>query len=170
MVAWVIDSPQAVGNQPITDTSSTARHPVGTIVQAHDADGTLGGGEFIYLKGVASTVVGSIVNYNTAAYQTALGYIGENRPSGMAVAMSVNTANLFGWYQISGLTVAAKSSAVSFAAGAAVAVGSSSGLAVATLSGQELQGCVVAVVASAAAGRTSVTLMLNRVRQQGRVS
>ncbi len=170
MVAWVIDSPHLAGGQPITDTSSTARHPVGTIAQAHDADGSLGGGEFIYLKGVASTVVGSIVNYNTLAHQTALGYIGENVPSGMGVAMAATTANLFGWYQISGIAVAAKSSAVSFAAGAKVAVGSSSGLAVATLSGQELQGAVVAVVASAAAGRTTVSLLLNRVRMQGRVT
>ena len=46
-----------VGSQPIADTSTTKNHPLGTIVTA--VDPTLGGGEFIYLKGVASTVVGT---------------------------------------------------------------------------------------------------------------
>jgi hypothetical protein len=170
MVNWVIDTPTAVGGQPITETSTTQRHPAGKIVAGHDADGTEGGAEFIYLKGVGSTIVGSIVNYNTLAFQTALGYIGENRASAMAIAMSANVANQWGWYQISGVAIAAKASTVCLVAGFAVGVGSTSGLAIATLSGQELQGAVVAVTASAAAGRTTVKLMVNRPHNQGRVT
>jgi len=150
----------------LTDFGTTALFPLGTITKGKDP--TYGGGEFIYLKGCASTVAGSVVNWNGATHLTALGYIGENIPGPLAVAMSACVASNYGWYQIGGIAIAAKSSAVSFAAGAAVAVGSTSGLAVATLSGQELQGAVVAVVASAAAGRTSVPLLLNRPHNQGR--
>lgn len=156
------------GAQPIANTETTQKHVLGTIVRAWDP--TYGEGEFIYLLGVASTTVGSIVNYKGTTWATALGYVGENRPSPMAVAMSANVASQYGWYQISGNAVAAKACTVSFAAGAAVAVGSTSGLAVATLSGQEIQGAVVSAVASATAGRTTVTLMINRPQSQGRIS
>jgi hypothetical protein len=84
--------------------------------------------------------------------------------------MSANVANQYGWYQISGLAVAAKACTVSFAAAAKVAVGSSSGLAVASLSGQEIHGAMVSAVASATAGRTTVTLVINRPANQGRVT
>ncbi len=170
MVAWVIDSTYAVGSQPLTDTSTTQRHPLGMIVAGHDQDGTLGGAEFIYLKGVASPVVGSIVNYKATSFQTALGYAGELVPCPYAVAMSANVANQYGWYQISGIATAAKASTVSFAAAAKVAVGSSSGLAVATLSGQEIMGAFVSAVASAASGRTTVQLVVNRPHNQGRIT
>ena len=46
-----------IGMQAIADTSSTQQHPLGTVVRAVDA--TYGAGEFVYLKGVASTAVGS---------------------------------------------------------------------------------------------------------------
>jgi len=164
-MAYTTDRP---GGQQIADTSTTQNHPLGTIVKGWDP--TYGEAEFIYLKGVASTTVGSIVNYKGTTYQTALGYAGENVPGPLAIAMSANVANQYGWYQISGLAVAAKASTVSFAAAAKVAVGSSSGLAVATLSGQEIFGAMVSAVASATAGRTTVTLVVNRPHCQGRVS
>lgn len=157
-----------IGHQPITDTVTTAQHPLGTVIKA--VDSTYGEGEFIYLKGVASTTVGSIVHYNTTSYQTALGYAGENVPSPLAIAMSANVASQYGWYQISGIAVASKACTVSFAAKAKVAVGSSSGLAVASLSGQEILGAFVSAVASATAGRTTVALVVNRPCQQGRVT
>jgi hypothetical protein len=160
--------PALVGHQPIATTDTVQNHPLGTIIQAHDP--IYGAGEFIYLKGVASTVVGSIVNFKGTTYQTALGYAGENVPGPLAVAMSANVASQYGWYQISGLAVAAKACTVSFAAAAKVAVGSSSGLAVASLSGQEIQGAMVSAVASATAGRTTVTLVMNRPALQGRVT
>ncbi len=162
----------AIGNvvipQGIHETSTTQKLPLGRIVTAEDP--TYGVGEFIYLKGVASTTVGSIVNYRTTSYQTALGYVGENVPSPMAVSMSANVASQFGFYQISGIAVVSKACTVSFAAGAKIAVGSSSGLGVATLSGQEIMGAVVSAVASATAGRTTVQVVLNRPHNQGRVS
>ena len=157
-----------VGCQPIADTSTTKQHALGTIVRA--VDPTYGEGEFIYLLGVASTTVGSIVNYKGTTYATALGYAGENVAGPLAIAMSANVASQYGWYQISGLAVASKSSGVSFAAAAKVAVSSSTGLAVATISGNEIQGAMVSAVASAASGRTTVALVINRPHNQGRVS
>jgi hypothetical protein len=48
-----------VGMQDIADTSTTQNHVLGTIVQAKDIASTAyGSGEFIYLLGVASTVLG----------------------------------------------------------------------------------------------------------------
>jgi hypothetical protein len=110
MVNWVNDSQESAGGQPITATSSTARHAVGSIIRAHDADGTLGGAEFIYLKGVASTVVGSLVTWDGASagvptYQTALCPSTANLAQPVAVAMSANVAGQFGWYQLSGNAV-----------------------------------------------------------------
>lgn len=148
-----------VGSQKIADTSTTQLHPLGTIVRAKDA--TLGEGEFIYLLGVASTVVGSIVNYDGAGFQTALdtaAVTGPSRP--LAVAMSANVASQYGWYQISGLAVATKANTVSFADGAGL--GSASGLAVAVATGTVLQGAVVRTVASAKSDVTTVAIAINR--------
>lgn len=90
-----------VGSQPIADTSTTANHTLGTIVRAQDP--TYGAGEFIYLKGVASTVVGSWVTYNQDDNSTAL--LAANAIGPVAVAMSANVASQYGWYQISGKAV-----------------------------------------------------------------
>lgn len=149
---------QRVGWQQIADTDTVQNHPLGTIVTAFD--GTLGGGEFIYLLGVASTVVGSIVNYDDA-YQTALDTAAVSGPSRpLAVAMSANTASRYGWYQISGLAVATKADTVSFADGAGL--GSAAGLAVAVATGTVLQGAVVRTVASAKTGVVTVPIAISR--------
>lgn len=168
MVNWVNDSSFSAGCQPITDTSTTARHPVGTIITAHDADGTYGGAEFIYLKGVASTTVGLVVGYNSTTYTTALGALGRNLPHPVAVAMSANVANQYGWYQISGIAVVAKSSATSFAANAALGLlTTGTGLVAATASERQIHGALVMTVASAASGRTTVTIICNRPHMGG---
>jgi hypothetical protein len=92
-----------LGAQPIADTETTqnAAHPIGTIVRA--VDPTYGPGEFIYLKGVASTVVGSWVLINADDWTTSLLAANDRGPVG--VAMSANVANQYGWYQITGKAV-----------------------------------------------------------------
>ena len=67
-----------VGTQPIASTSTSQKQALGTIVQADDP--TYGSGEFIYLKGLDSTVVGSWVT----------------------LAMSICVTGEYGWYQIHG--------------------------------------------------------------------
>lgn len=98
---YVIQEPQA-GFQPIAVTDTVQNHALGTLVNATDP--VYGGGEFIYLKGIGSTVVGSMVDYDeylgTTALSPATGGIGQ-----VAVAMSANVANQYGWYQIQGSAV-----------------------------------------------------------------
>ncbi len=150
----------------VADDDYTDVVPLGTIITA--VDPTLGGGEFIYLKGVGSTVVGSIVNYDND-FQTALdttATAGPSRP--LAVAMAATVANTKGWYQISGLAVAVKANSVSFADGAGL--GATAGLAVAVATGSVIQGAVVRAVASAKSNVTSVAIAINRPHDPSDVS
>lgn len=150
-----------------TETAQAADIPLGTIARA--VDPTYGPGEFIYLPGIGSTAVGSLVTYNTVSWTTALAAVGTNKPQPIAVAMSANVANQYGWYQISGMAVCKKTCTVSLAANAAVGV-LTTGLLAGTGSGKEIEGALVAAVASATAGRTTVTVVMNRPRMQGRVT
>ena len=96
-MAYEITDPVA-GSQQIAATSASQRHPLGTIVEAKDA--TRGTGTFMYLSGLASTAVGEWVIYNQDDYSTTLLPAGG---TGMvAISMSINLANFFGWYQIGG--------------------------------------------------------------------
>lgn len=156
-----------VGAQPIADTSTTQNHNLGTIVRASDP--TYGQAEFIYLKGIGSTAVGSVVTYDTSTFLTTLSAVGGNIARPVAIAMSANVASSYGWYQISGIAVVKKQCTVSLAAGAAVGV-LSTGLIAGTGSGKEILGAVVHAVASATAGRTTVQVVVNRPHKQGRVT
>lgn len=163
-MAYTID---LCGGQQIADTSTTKNHPLGTIVKGWDA--TYGEGEFIYLLGVASTVVGSPVTFDAVTYQTTLAAAGTNLPRRLAFAMSANVASQYGWYQISGMAVASKAASICCVAGAAMAV-KTTGLISKSGSGKEISGCLCAATASAATGRTTVLLSIDRPSMQGRVS
>lgn len=83
--------------QAIAENSSTQKTTLGRRVNCYDD--TLGWGEFIYLKGVASTAVGSCVTFDEAGLTTlavanAVGQVGT--------AMSACVADEYGWYQIYG--------------------------------------------------------------------
>lgn len=99
-----------IGAQTIASTSTTQAHPIGTVVTAHSA--TYGTGEFVYLKGVASTVIGDLVIYDQKASTTTRAVAGSRGP--VAVAMSANVADQYGWYQIRG-SAAVKSAAAAAA-------------------------------------------------------
>ena len=89
--------------QAIDETSTVQKNPLGLVIQARDRSTTTdyGNASFIYLKGVASTVVGSVVTYDEDS-QTAL--ITANAVGPVAVAMSINVAGPnYGWYQRSGI-------------------------------------------------------------------
>lgn len=156
---------QLIGAQPIadTETSATAKHPLGTIVRA--VDPTFGEGEFIYLMGVASTTVGAVVSYDVAStekYQTKLATTAVAKSFPLAVAMSANLAGDFGWYQISGLAVASKLVATSLVVSSTIAV--SGGEVIASATSNIVQGAMTALVASAntSASVITVQVMLNR--------
>lgn len=99
-MAYTIAENMLLG-QPIADTSTTAKHELGLTVRAKDP--TYGVGEFVYLKGVASTAVGSWVTYNSDDGTTAL--LAANAIGPVAVSMSANVASQYGWYQISGKAI-----------------------------------------------------------------
>jgi hypothetical protein len=98
-----------IGSQAIAESSDVQKHPLGTIVRA--VDPVYGEGEFIYLKGVASTQIGDLVDYDVnAGTTTRTPATGGTGPIG--VAMSANLLNFFGWYQISGLAAVRAPNAV----------------------------------------------------------
>lgn len=99
-MAYTIISPIA-GGQDVETTSTVQNHPLGLIVQA--ADPSYGVGEFVYLKGLAATAVGSWVTYNADDFSTTL--LAANAIGPVAVSMSANVASQYGWYQISGKAV-----------------------------------------------------------------
>lgn len=99
-MAYVITE-NRLGQSLIGSVDTSAKVPVGTIVTATDP--TYGAGEFIYLKGVASTAIGSWVTYNLDDGSTAL--LAANAIGPVAVAMAATVASTWGWYQISGKAV-----------------------------------------------------------------
>jgi hypothetical protein len=72
--------------------------PYGLIVQAFDE--TYGAGEFIFLKGVASTAQYNAVVYNEDDYSTTRTVADLIGP--VAIAMGAIVASKCGWYQIGG--------------------------------------------------------------------
>lgn len=100
---WVPVIPQA-GVQVLTESSTTANHHLGTVIRCRDNGvNSNGEAEFIYLKGATGTVAGSFVLYNEDDYSTSL--LAANDIGQVAIAISANVANQFGWYQIKGKAV-----------------------------------------------------------------
>lgn len=95
-----------VVQQPTVD-DTVQKHQLGLIAMVDSS--TYGAGEAIYLKGVASTVVGSWVTYNPDDWTTTL--LAANAIGPVAVALSACVANEYGWYLIQG-KAAAKVSAL----------------------------------------------------------
>lgn len=91
-----------IGIQGISETSTVQNHPLGFRTRAYDA--SYGEGEFIYLLGLANTAIGSVVTYAADDFSTAL--LAANAIGPVAVAMSANVADQYGWYQIYGKGVA----------------------------------------------------------------
>jgi hypothetical protein len=102
---WIIDQPN-VRPQAIDVSDTVQNHPLGTIVKAKHS--TYGEGEFIYLAGVASTVVGLVVTYKNSTGVTELIPNTANMSRPVAVAMSACVAGEYGWYQIGGSAVVKK--------------------------------------------------------------
>jgi hypothetical protein len=85
----------------LTEVSSTARNAVGLVIAGVDDFGNLA--EFIYLKGVASTIAGSVVTYDHAGVTT---LIVADASGPVAIALSATVASTFGWYAITGTFLA----------------------------------------------------------------
>lgn len=165
-MAYVITTPN-LGYPPITDTSTTQGVALGTVVTA--VDPTYGAGEFIYLLGVASTVVGLAVTYSPSTYQTALLPNTANLGQPVAWAMSANVASQYGWYQIGGIAVAKKTN-VSWEASKAVFISGTSGRVMDTVaSGKQILNARSANVATVTTTTSTVLVSINRPFAQGQV-
>lgn len=127
---WMITDHNVVP-QKITDISTTQKLPLGTIVRAEYtgyASGSVnyGAGEFIYLKGIGDTVVGSLVQYDPSTGNTELTPNETNTGAPLAVAMGANVADRYGWYQVAGVAVI-KKTAVKVAPGAVIFLSGTAG-------------------------------------------
>lgn len=133
-MAYTIMTP-SLGYPPIAEFVLTAGTdyakpiPHGTIVTATDP--TYGAGEFIFLKGLAATAVGSWVTYNLDDGTTTL--LAANAIGPVAIAMAATLATYSGWYQISGKGV-----------GKALAAYADDGLVYATATAGSIDDAVVA--------------------------
>lgn len=153
----------ANGSSAIPTPPST----LGMVVRAFDP--TYGEGEFIMLVGVDSTVVGSLVSYNATTYQTALSANTALLAGPVAVAMSANTAALFGWYQIGGLAVI-KKTAVAVNPQVAVYQSATTGRIMATqASGKQILGARAANLTSVTSTVSTVIVSINRPHKQGQI-
>lgn len=141
---------------------------IGTVVRANDP--TLGMGEFIFLQGVASTVVGSLVTYNPQTGVTALSPNTANLAQPVAVAMAAcNATTLYGWYQIEGMATI-KKTAVKVNPNVAVFQSATTGRIMSTAaSGKQVLGARSANAATVASATSTVVVTVNRPHMQGQV-
>ncbi len=155
------------------NTGSTATIPSsplypGMIVSAQDP--TYGAGEFILLLGAASTIVGSLVRYNTVAFATTLVAATAVQDVPVAVAMSANTSTTsWSWYQIAGTAVLAKT-AVIVLPNVAVYISATAGKVKALASaGLQVVACKSQLATTASASGT-VLVTINRPHLQSAVT
>jgi hypothetical protein len=145
----------------------------GEIIRAFDP--TLGGGEFIYLVGVAGTVVGSLVTYdpvnkNTTLSSTTATGVGASGNQPLAVAMSANVSGYYGWYQIAGAAVIKKGAVLVLANVPLYLSGVTAGRVTSLLnSGREILNCRTVNAASVASAVSTITAVLQRPFSQGQV-
>lgn len=157
---------EIMGMPQIGQTDSVQRVPEGMI--CHAVDPVMGGGEFIYLKGVAGTVAGSLVSYDQVNHSTVLGpgaVANSGRP--LAVAMAPNIANQWAWYQISGGANVQKDG-TALTAGGAVGAGTGAGQVGALTAGKQILGAIALNAASA--GAANAILQLSRPTAQGQIT
>ncbi len=158
------------GYTPANGSAAIPSSPMspGMIVTANDP--TYGQGEFILLLGAASTIVGSLVRYNTVSFATTLVVNTAVQVMPVAVAMAANTATTtWAWYQISGTAVLAKAAVIvlpnvpvflSATAGKVRAVASA---------GIQVVGCRSQLVTTASASGT-VLVTINRPHLQSQIT
>ncbi len=157
------------GYTPVNGTSAIPSAPMtaGMIVRATDP--TYGEGEFILLYGVASTIVGSLVRYNAVSFQTVLVVNTAVQDTPVAVAMSANTGTNWGWYQISGTAVLAKT-AVIVLPNVPVFISATAGKVRAIASaGIQVVACKSQLVTTASASGT-VLVTINRAHLQSQIT
>jgi hypothetical protein len=141
------------------DASAARTIPVGTIVRGFDA--TNGAGEFIYLPGVASLAVGSLVTWNPVDKTTTIVPNTAKLGYPVAASLTANTAaTSYSWFQIGGAASVLKSAAA-IAKGARIAISGTAGSVLgASTAGKFVMGAVA--VNSTVSATTFAKVLLNR--------
>jgi hypothetical protein len=169
MAFYITD--QKAGYPAIAETSTTKGDlSLGTIVRA--VDPVYGEGEFIYLLGVANTVVGSVVKYNATTYLTELITVanGKNRGVPVAVAMSANVALSYGWYQIGGNAVI-KKTGVAVLPQVPIFISATTGrVKVLASAGQQILGAQTANLTTVVTTTSTVVVTIDRPQTQGQIT
>lgn len=166
-----IVSDERVVPQKIADTDTVQNHPFGTIVKAKDD--TLGWGEFIYLKGVASTVVGDVVTYVNSTGTTVRITNVATQSSPVAVAMSAcDAVTKFGWYQIGGSATVKKTAVkVDPAVARQVYISATSGRVMQTsAAGKNLLGMRWETLVTVTSTTSTAVVTMNRSHCQGPIT
>lgn len=132
------------GGPRLMETDTTQNFPFGTTVRAYDP--IHGFGEFMYLQGVAATVAGSLVNYNSVSGATTINLGTAIAGLPLAFALAPTVANLFGWYQISGGALAAVTGAA--AVGKVYAVSAAANVSSSAVAGMQILGGAQIVLAA----------------------
>lgn len=176
-MAYVFSTP-TLGLNPVASTilpgTVTGPQPagrstpgrLGTTAKAYDP--TYGEGEFIYLKGVASTAIGTVVTYdqylNTTTIAPATGGKGP-----VAVAMSANVAGQYGWYQIGGAAVVLAPNAMAPGAEVFMLAATPGSVDDAAVAGEQILGAVVSTTTGTPAAGFGV-IQINRPMLQGQIT
>ena len=138
-------------------------HPLGTIIRAYDTASSLGEGEFIYLEGVASTVVGTLVTYNNFGATTTLVPNTASQNAPVAVAMSANVANQFGWYQISGVARISRVTGSKTSPSSKLSISSTAGsVQGGSVAGKQVMNCISANTATVASAAVTILAQIDR--------
>jgi len=161
----------------IHDANSTqGPYRLGDIIRATDSANSgstlLGSGEFIYLKGNATEVEGSLVTYNpTLGTTTLTTTAGEFTGLPVAVSMVAKTAGQYGWYQIAGVAKLAKG-VVDFGLASRVwTSGATAGYVTsASASGRQILGIVTANSASVSSITSTILATINRPHLEGQIT
>jgi hypothetical protein len=163
-INYVPSTPEA-GIQPIQQVSVTVqKHPLGTIVKAYDASN--GEGEFVYLPGVASNIVGALVTWNPVAKTTTIVTNTAKLGWPVAVSMAANTsASSYSWYQVSGVAQIKKTAIVAGIASRLYISATAGAVFVTSTAGKLVQGALTCNSVLSAA--TYTLALINRPCMEG---
>lgn len=148
--------------------ASTQNQVEGSIVEG--VDPTVGGGEFVYLKGVNGTLPGMLVTYNPVAHTTTLSPNTANLNQPVAVALSTVNTGAWGWYQIDGVAAILKT-AVKVNPNVPVYQSATAGRVMSTAaSGKQLENARTVNAATVASATSTIQVLLDRPYLQGAVT
>jgi hypothetical protein len=166
----------ALGVVGLTDVDPTpgavGRYPqFGAKVKGIDP--SLGGGEFIFLKGVASLAVGDVVTYNGNTGATTRWAGTANTGAPIAVAITTPSSTQGGWFQIGGNAVINCTGTV--AAGDPAFFSATASVKTAAAAGKQVMGAVAdtangATVGTITLASTQAVYSIDRPHVQGQIT